>query len=761
MDATPSLKMDKGQQKNAEGSGEQGNGEERRYSGRRRKPVERFLPSKRRIKPGRVEVGRSGSRGGSGGRGGSGAAEPGGRVSKRCRAMRTTAPEEGDRSSVAASRRRQGEGGEGGAGGRGEEGAGGGGEGGARSSHGGRSDAELAALRKRIGGGDYKLSFEPLPLSLQASPLLAAKPLAKAATKGKRQREETEEAKALTRQAAAGGGRASSSRATATGRGADQGNGEEPRYSRPSRRRKPVELYLPSKRRIKPGPKQTVARKAAVEHAGRGAPVASKDRQDSVNPPGGMEGAGSGGSEGTDQTMVTVIYRDHNRSNSLSLGLSEGVDSIAAKIARMFELAGRDIVMTMGGTTMEGGNLASYLSDGAQGTAIIEFYCRGDEDLHTPPPATAPARRISNHSGLTVGMLVTIDKLYRPGQKDSEGGEGYVMAVNADGTFTLKWIIAGGEEKNVAPDRILCDSPLNLSARRRNTDDLDRSSILSPYHVSTNSEAMAPAPSAVAKPTQPTVSPLLGLIRSSQSWDPSSGSSNPLVDFLSRGNKIGRPSDRRKLKGWLRREEARRQGIKWNDDEGGKTPHLTADENKMLYEIKREIDIIILKYGRSRPQNLTPIADLRHAYGVCNSKVQRIVKQYLEAGFSSERKKRSDTGLTIFNSQKKRDSEINPYFYYKKLQRTRHQNMGLSDAQIATGFKTISASVLQECEEGAKRLKGILTNIHGEIKRVMERSNGNVSWSKLAILIAGGKDQVQPVGHMSLRREFMRRDDFR
>ena len=147
--------------------------------------------------------------------------------------------------------------------------------------------------------------------------------------------------------------------------------------------------------------------------------------------------------------MVTVIYRNHNRSERLSLGLSEGVNSIAAKIARMFELAGRDIVMTMGGTIMAGGNLASYLSDGAQGTAIIEFYCRGDEDLHAPPPATTPARRISNHSALTVGMLVKIDKLYRPGQKDSEGGKGYVTAINADGTFTLKWIIAGGEETNI------------------------------------------------------------------------------------------------------------------------------------------------------------------------------------------------------------------------------------------------------------------------------------------------------------------------
>ena len=163
--------------------------------------------------------------------------------------------------------------------------------------------------------------------------------------------------------------------------------------------------------------------------------------------------------------MVTVSYRNHNRSERLSLGLSEGVDSIATKIARIFELAGRKLVLTMGGTTMESGTFDSFLTDEAQGSSIIEFYCRGEEEDHTPPRRTAPAMRISNNSTLTVGMLVRVDKLYRPYQKDSEGGEGYVKAINADGTFTISWIIGRGVEHNVDPDRIICDSPLNIAAR--------------------------------------------------------------------------------------------------------------------------------------------------------------------------------------------------------------------------------------------------------------------------------------------------------
>ena len=87
-----------------------------------------------------------------------------------------------------------------------------------------------------------------------------------------------------------------------------------------------------------------MARQAAVEHLETGAPLASDDWPVSapmtVDPPvspGRMEGAGSKGSERMDtlnppdQTMVTVSYCNHNHSKRLSLGLSEGVNSIAAK----------------------------------------------------------------------------------------------------------------------------------------------------------------------------------------------------------------------------------------------------------------------------------------------------------------------------------------------------------------------------------------------------------------------------------------------
>ena len=67
---------------------------------------------------------------------------------------------------------------------------------------------------------------------------------------------------------------------------------------------------------------------------------------------------------------------------------------------------------------------------------------------------------------------------------------------------------------------------------------------------------------------------------------------NPLLVLLAKRNKNGK---HRRPEGWLRREEVHRKGLKWNDDSDGKKTHLTADKNKTLYEIKREIDVVWLK----------------------------------------------------------------------------------------------------------------------------------------------------------------------
>ena len=168
-----------------------------------------------------------------------------------------------------------------------------------------------------------------------------------------------------------------------------------------------------------------------------------------------------------------------------------------------------------------------------------------------------------------------------------------------------------------------------------------------------------------------------------------------------------------------------------------------------------------LKYGGSYPSGLTPVADLRHAYGVGREKLRLIVENYMKKGLSGKRKQRSDTGETVFNCQKKRDSQLTPYYYYKKLQRKRHYDTTLTHSQLSSSFRALPADVHRQCVHGADQLKGIMANIDGEMKRVMGQTNGNVSWARLAELVAGGENQIQPVSYRALRKEVMSRDDFR
>ena len=150
------------------------------------------------------------------------------------------------------------------------------------------------------------------------------------------------------------------------------------------------------------------------------------------------------------RVTVTVRYRNCDRTERLSLGLEESVSSIARKIARIFDLTGRDIIMKVGGAIMGDGNLGSNLADGSESSPVIKFYCRREEEEHS----SSPPNRGAGIRMLTVGAFVSVEKLYRPGMPDSEGGQGYVKSVHNDGTFDIRWVIGNAVERNVDPARI-------------------------------------------------------------------------------------------------------------------------------------------------------------------------------------------------------------------------------------------------------------------------------------------------------------------
>ena len=96
------------------------------------------------------------------------------------------------------------------------------------------------------------------------------------------------------------------------------------------------------------------------------------------------------------------------------------------------------------------------------------------------------------------------------------------------------------------------------------------------------------------------------------------------------------------------------------------------------------------------PKGYTPRDDLSHAYNVGKSKLRYCVKIYHSNNFSTQRKKRSDAGLTIFNSEKKHELVFTPLSYWKKAQRKRHRET-ISDSTLKKAFDELSPEKKHEC----------------------------------------------------------------
>ncbi len=192
---------------------------------------------------------------------------------------------------------------------------------------------------------------------------------------------------------------------------------------------------------------------------------------------------------------------------------------------------------------------------------------------------------------------------------------------------------------------------------------------------------------------------------------------------------------------------------------GTKVKQLTAEENIILVELVQEIKRLTLVYGKKWPKYSINNRDIQHAFGIGRSKVQKCVQQFNNRNFSANCQKRSDAGLTVFNSQCKRNSTYTALHYYRKAQRIRHRER-ISEDVLIRSFNNLTPEVKQQCEIGALELKTIVSNIRPEIEKVLQRRNGVISWKQMAQTIAGGEREIQPVSKEALQKQVMSSIDF-
>jgi hypothetical protein len=362
---------------------------------------------------------------------------------------------------------------------------------------------------------------------------------------------------------------------------------------------------------------------------------------------------------------------------------------------------------------------------------------------------------------VTVGNCLTIEKERRYNGPDSEGGTGFVVCVHEDGTFDIK-LTVGRVERRVHPSRILDSAPLATTARRLTLDDdsATRPSLLSPNHVPF-SERASPVPfmantSTIIAAAKTTTTPgrinfetstIHHVIQQCNGWNPKySNKPHPIMDMLEWGK-------RSKDKGWARYHDERVSG--GNNIPAKPPKQLTPEQNLRLVNVKRETDRysdLVNLAGERGVKGNGPIPLLEHAFDVGKTKVKKCIQKYNAKNGSMERKKRSDAGKTLVNSQQKRKQVCTGYSFFKKFKRQQHSGEELKTAELKQAYANLTEAERLQCAQGAEVQRTMLANIEAETKRVMQHTNGSITWERLAQQIAGGKKNVQPIGANALKR---------
>ena len=135
--------------------------------------------------------------------------------------------------------------------------------------------------------------------------------------------------------------------------------------------------------------------------------------------------------------------------------------------------------------------------------------------------------------------------------------------------------------------RITDRNPLVLFARKRDANDLERSSLLAPQH-----RAQEASEKDIDNVVPPEPRGVASVIHQSRQWNKLSKETNPLLKYLADGGK-------RKERGWLWRSEADLRSISLLHKDDRPRSYLNEDENLILVKIKRELDRVrAMKRGR-------------------------------------------------------------------------------------------------------------------------------------------------------------------
>ena len=290
--------------------------------------------------------------------------------------------------------------------------------------------------------------------------------------------------------------------------------------------------------------------------------------------------------------------------------------------------------------------------------------------------------------------------------------------------------------QDVPPDRV-SHAVLEPTARPRPDDQTTHPSLLSTHRDPRQQNSLIAATLTKPATQDPSVSEI------------PVNSTAFFLDLCSR-NKRGAAFDtfekrsKKCARGWLRKLEWETNKNKsfvsfYKPSAEKRQPHLSPSERQlacMLHQTMRDHDY------KARY--------ISHAWGINPTTLLRWLKNFTTYPLPQPRKSRSDKGLTILNSEKKRESIWTVRFVFEKEYRRLHPDSDATEAKNA--WQAIKdeeavAPYVALREEWLSRGTFLLP----EIQQRLRETGGAVSWDTIATLVAG-PGNPEPISSETIRR---------
>ena len=333
----------------------------------------------------------------------------------------------------------------------------------------------------------------------------------------------------------------------------------------------------------------------------------------------------------------------------------------------------------------------------------------------------------------SMGGFGFVRKLKRKRKDDSD--DEAVTVVDSQSTapdqttlVDVEYTIDNRCSQDVSSDRV-SHAMIEPTARRRPGDQTTRPSLRSTRHDPRLQASLIAATTATADEPTPDDPP-----------GPPTNSTTFLLDLCTKNNHdkafeiLEDKCNKECGYGWLRKIEhtTNRSGA----FDSKYDPNKSSDERQPLHSASEKQLACMLNLAMK--PHCYNVRFISYAWGISRKALYKWIDDFSKNPLPQPRKTRSDKGLTLLTSEKKRRSTWTPRFIFMKDYQVKNPDSNMTQARDA--WKTI-----EDDEDAISPYKALSDQWHrdqgafllSEIQRLLKDTGGSVSWNTIATLVAG------------------------